>query len=1051
MNPGIRPSRSSLALLLALSGVWAVVITQGGWAAEAAPSSAPPAARSSEPFANDRARAAAESLRVRGQIHVANVPPRSPEQTVASFKLLPGLEAEVVLHEPDVRQPVWMNFDERGRLWVVEYIQFPYPAGLKIVDIGDQFHVTFDKVPPPPPRNDRGADRISIHEDTNHDGTFDSHKVFVDGLNIVTAVAKGRGGVWVLNPPYLLFYPDADNDDVPDADPVVHLAGFGIEDTHACANSLSWGPDGWLWGAQGSSVSSKIRRPGIDREGEAFAFQGQTIWRYHPERRVFELFAEGGGNTFSLVIDSKGHVFSGTNASRTRGNHYDQGGFHGKNFGEHGYLTNPYTFGHFRPMPHNWESPHLTHTLAFYEEGKLGGEMENHFIAPNVMRNRVELTERIAVGSTYRTKDVATFLETNDRWFRPVDIKAGPDGAVYIADWYDIRIAHADPRDDWDRERGRIYRIKSTGAAPAGKFDLARQSSAELVELLHHRQAWFRSTALRLLADRRDRSVIEKLRQRALDPANPHAVDALEGLYVVGGFSLATTEDFLRHPQADVRRIAIRLIGDREQPVGAALASAVAELARSEPDVQVRSQLAATARRLPGDAALPVVFALMKRAEDADDSRIPLLVWWALERFAETHRAGILLAFSEPGLWQSALSQKHIVARLAQRYASLPSSENQQALATLAKAAPPAGLALLRQGIAAAFEGRGIAKLTPEMEAAFFSAEKRDFSDPLQLGLAVRRGDQSAVLAALGFIVREEPKLAPDRVKVLEALADAKVESALPVLLEVLSRTTSRPVQAAALNAVGRLDDPQLVKKLLRLWAHFDPVLRERSLLLLVSRKAWARELLDIVHRTELIPKTDISATILQSARLLGDPEIDAIADRYYGTHRAATTREKQERMDAITRILAGGAGNAGAGSKLFAARCASCHMLFGQGGTLGPELTGKERDNMQNMLLNIIDPNASLREGYTLFQIKTRNDRTLVGFVDDRDATRLVIRDPAGQRTPVPLTDIAEERALPTSLMPEGLLEGLSDLELRDFFAYLSSPTTPVGKGNTP
>src|SRR5215207_6230858 len=148
--------------------------------------------------------------------------------------------------------------------------------------------------------------------------------------------------------------------------------------------------------------------------------------------------------------------------------------------------------------------------------------------------------------------------------------------------------------------------------------------------------------------------------------------------------------------------------------------------------------------------------------------------------------------------------------------------------------------------------------------------------------------------------------------------------------------------------------------------------------------------------------------------------------------------------MDAITRILAGNSGNADAGAKIFVKLCSSCHVLFGQGGTLGPELTGKERGNVPALLLNIIDPSASLREGYTLFQIKTRNDRTLVGFIDERDGTRLVIRDPAGQRTPVPLADIAEERALPTSLMPEGLLDGLSDKELRDFFAYLSSPTAP-------
>ena len=1019
-------------------------------AADANPVPKAPPAVSSDPFGTDRARAAAENIRARGQLFNAGVPARSPAETVASFKLLPGLKAEAVLHEPDVRQPVQISFDERGRLWVVEYIQFPYPAGLKIVDIGDQYHAIFDKVPPPPPHNDRGADRISIHEDRDHNGTFETHKVFVDGLNIVTGMARGRGGVWALNPPYLLFYPDSDNDDVPDADPVVHLAGFGIEDTHACANSLCWGPDGWLWGAQGSGVTAKIRRPGIDPDTGGFAFQGQAVWRYHPERRVFELFAEGGGNTFSLLLDSQGQVFSGTNAAATRGNYYDQGGYHSKNWGEHGYLTNPYAFGYFTSMPHNWKAPHFSNTLMFYEEGKMGAEIENHFVAPNALLNRIELTERIPLGSSYQTKDVATFLETDDRWFRPVDIKAGPDGAIYVVDWYDIRIAHADPKDTWDRERGRVYRIQASGAAPTPAFDLSARSSAELVEVLSARQLWMRQTALRLLADRKDRSTIARLAEKATAPTNAYAIDALQGLYVVGGLDPDLAVRFLSHPQAGVRRMAVRLIGDREPPTSPNLAGALQHLARAEPDSHVRSQLAATARRLPAGLALPVLFALMDRSDDIADPRIPMLVWWGLEHFAESQRTAIEQAFAGTGRLNLPFVLKHIAARLAQRYASLPSAENQQALAAIARDASEAALGQLRQGIAAAFEGRGIAKLTPEMEKAFFSTPSREFSDPVQMSLAIRQGHHQAILTALGFVVRDDPATEADRVKVIAALADAQADSAPPVLMEVLGRARSRTVREAALSAIGRFDDPQLVKKLLRLWSNFDAGMRERALLLLVSRRTWALELLNLVHRTELIPKSDVSATIIQSARLLGDPEINQVADKYYGVQRVATTAEKQRRIDQIAGILAQAGGKAEAGAKLFEARCSSCHQLFGQGGNIGPDLSGKERGNVANMLLNIIDPNASIREGYTLFQLKTKDGRTLVGFVDERDPARLVLRDPAGQRTTVPTSGIAEERALPNSLMPEGLLEGLSDQELRDFFTYLSAPAPAGSKANS-
>ncbi len=230
----------------------------------------------------------------------------------------PDLAIDLVLREPVVAQPVFLNFDARGRMWVVQYLQYPHPAGLKVVAHDEFWRAIHDRPKPPPPYDTpakapfRGRDKITIHEDVRGDGSFSKTTTFVDGLNITTAVVCGRGGVWVLTPPHLVFYPDANHDDVPDGPPVVHLEGFGIEDTHATANSLRWGPDGWLYGSQGSTVTADIIRPGIDRTPCAHIV-GQCIWRYHPETRRFEVFAEGGGNTFSVEIDAQGRIFSGHN------------------------------------------------------------------------------------------------------------------------------------------------------------------------------------------------------------------------------------------------------------------------------------------------------------------------------------------------------------------------------------------------------------------------------------------------------------------------------------------------------------------------------------------------------------------------------------------------------------------------------------------------------------------------------------------------------------------------------------------------------------------
>ena len=244
--------------------------------------------------------------------------------------LMPGFEAQLVASEPMVRQPVAMEFDDRGRLWVIQYMQYPNPKGLKRVAIDRYSRTEYDRMPEPPPRGPRGEDVITILEDTNGDGRMDASHNFLEGLNLCTGVAFGYGGVFVIQVPYLLFYPDKNRDDVPDGDPEVLLTGFGMEDAHSVANSLTWGPDGWLYGNQGSTVTAHIN--GIE-------FQ-QGVWRYHPVTHRFELFCEGGGNMWGLDFDWEGNLFASTNFGPYIGLHGVQGAYYWKQFGKHGALHN---------------------------------------------------------------------------------------------------------------------------------------------------------------------------------------------------------------------------------------------------------------------------------------------------------------------------------------------------------------------------------------------------------------------------------------------------------------------------------------------------------------------------------------------------------------------------------------------------------------------------------------------------------------------------------------------------------------------------------------
>ena len=183
----------------------------------------------------------------------------SPDEAVKRMTVADGFIVELTAAEPLVRQPVAIDFDDRGRLWALQYLQYPNPAGLQRVKVDRYSRTTYDRVPKPPPHGPKGADRLTILEDSDGDGRVDEAKDFLSDLNLATGFAFGHGGVFVLQTPYLLFYPDRDRDDVPDGDPKVLLTGFGMEDTSSLANSLTWGPDGWLYGTQGTNITANVR------------------------------------------------------------------------------------------------------------------------------------------------------------------------------------------------------------------------------------------------------------------------------------------------------------------------------------------------------------------------------------------------------------------------------------------------------------------------------------------------------------------------------------------------------------------------------------------------------------------------------------------------------------------------------------------------------------------------------------------------------------------------------------------------------------------------
>lgn len=968
---------------------------------------------------------------------MVNTPPLTPTQAQAAFRPRPGMAVDLIASEPTVRQPLYLQFDERGRLWVVQYRQYPFPAGLKVVAYDRYIRAKFDRVPPPPPNHFPGQDRITIHEDTRGDGTFDRVTTFIDGLNIATAALPGRGGVWVLNPPYLLFYPDPTRCDRP-GKPVVHLSGFGLEDTHAVASSLTWGPDGWIYGAHGSTCTAKVRAE-LSGSDATTNFLGQAIWRYHPEQHRFELFAEGGGNTFGVAFDDFGRVYSGTNWGVYRGLHYVQGGYYIKGWGKHGPLTNPYALGYFDHMPHQGNADRLVHAMTIYGESALP-ELASRIVGVNALQRRVQVTALHPLHSTFRTVEEPFLLTTSDERFRPVDVKPGPDGALYVADLYEPRINHVDPRDNWDRATGRIWRIRPEKFTPAPRQDLARLSTAELVSLLKHPSRWYRDTALRLLGDRKDRTALIPLRKLFQEDSERTALYGLWGLQVCGGLDEETLQAGITHASPHLRRWAIRLIGDRGS-VSDALGQQLIACAAKETDVEVRSQLASSAKRLPGPVCLGILRGLWRHDADVKDPHLPLLGWWALESKAESHREAIVKLFPESELWTRPLVEQFILERLMQRWAMAGGLANLTACARLLEQAPDQRLTTrLLAGLEKGFAGRSTGELPQALVQAVTKAWERSGQSSVLLGM--RMGHAPSLQRALELIADEK---APrnTRLECLKILGEIDLPRSVPVLLQIVRQSPSAEVRQEALTALARYREPTIAGAILDLYPDKLPEaggVRGAAHNLLVSRPEWALALLQRIDAGKINPRT-IPIDVIQKLALHRNSELTRLIGKHFGRVRASATQEKQQEILRLAKYLQTGKGDPSAGKIIYANLCAKCHKLFGQGGEVGPELTGYERGNALYWLENIVDPSAVIREEYASFVVETTDGRTLSGIIAAQDKTTVTLRDPEGRTVRLDRSKIEELRASPVSLMPEGQLSTLSEKQVRDLFAYLMSP----------
>ena len=557
-------------------------------------------------------------------------PALSPEEAVKKMTVPPGFSVEVVAAEPDIMNPVAMTFDERGRIWVTE--SFEYPR----------------REPGP------GRDRVKVLEDTDHDGRVDKVTVFAEGLNIPSGIAVGHGGVWVANAPDLLFLQDTDGDGKADKQEVV-VTGFGRTDTHELPNSLTWGPDGYLYGLNGVFNHSKVTH-----QGKQYDFTC-ALFRVHPKTRTFELFAEGTSNPWGVAWDPEGNAFISACVIDHLW-HLTESGYYHRQGG-------PYP-------PHTWKIESIVshkHQKAaycgihYFDSDAYPESYRDKLYMGNIHGGCINVDSLTRKGSTYRGEGHPDFLTANDAWFMPVVQKTGPDGCLYILDWYDryhcYQDANRDPK-GIDRLKGRLYRVryKDTPRAPA--MNLAEETDDQLVERLHSPNVLLRDLAQRLLVERNSSAARGKLETLVLDDTAPRKT-RLHALWSLVGAEPLRPEFHAKlaaHADPSFRAWAVRAAGNARK-VDAAVRESVEKLVDdAHPDVKL--QVVIAAKKIEGIDPLPLY--LKALATCGDDPLIPNIVWQNLHPLLETRSTEFLQMVKKYDLKQTPNLAK-IMPRVTER------------------------------------------------------------------------------------------------------------------------------------------------------------------------------------------------------------------------------------------------------------------------------------------------------------------------------------------------------------------------------------------------
>ena len=964
-----------------------------------------------------------------------------PDEAAAAITVPGGFNVKLIAGEPQVHQPIAFTIDERGRIWVAEAHAYPrrQPTG-------------------------KGKDKIVVFEDTDGDGSFESSKVFVDNLNLVSGLEVGFGGVWVGAPPYLMFIPDVDGDAVPDGVPKILLDGWGYQDTHELLNSFIWGPDGWLYGCQGIFTHSNIGKPGTPPEERIPMNCG--VWRYHPTKHQFEVFAWGTSNPWGVDFDDHGqafltacviphlfHLIQGARYQRQTGRHFNPHVYEViKTIADHlhfaGGVGEHAWWGRDAPVRHATTDKagggHAHCGAMIYLGDSFPEQYRNTFFTNNIHGNRVNNDVLKRKGSGYIGSHGKDFLLANDHWFRGINLKYGPDGSVYLIDWYDKNACHRVSPAIWDRTNGRIYKVGFGESKPV-KVNLAALTDKELVQLHLHRNDWYVRTARRVLQQRAAEGDIEKETAASLyrilesNPEVSRKLRALWTLHATNALNEDTAAVQLSSGEEFIRAWVIQLLCE-DGRVSEEIASKLGELSKTDPSPTVRLYLASALQRLPLDQRWPIAEGLLGRAEDANDRNLPLMVWYGIEPLV-THDPARALS-----LIKSSKLPK-IPGHLARRAAADPKART-ALLASLAEADGADQFMILEETVKAIRNTRRIPMPAgwPGIYKKLMQSKNKTIRHNAQY-VTIKFGDKQ-IYPILRKLVAQKLADLEDRRQALKALIGGRDPMLPGVLFELLDEPALR---IQALRGLAEFGDEKTPEAILSRYKKFSTAEQSTAISTLSTRPKFTLALLSAIEKGDL-PRNALSAFTVRQILKLDNEGIPERLNKEWGVIRS-TPEEKVKLIAQLKEKLTPQIlkrADLASGRELFDKTCAACHTLFGSGGKIGPDITGSNRADLDYILENLIDPSAIVGRDYQMTIVKAKDERIVTGIIAEENDTALVLQTQK-EKVVIDKSEIADRKLSQESLMPEGQLTALKSQEIEDLIAYLRSPSEVPLPGTAP